>query len=67
MKKKSVPIVEFVSRGRVVSTVNVNMTTSGDVIRIGLSVEPSTRVGRPLPDWPEALSLRGGASPDRRN
>lgn len=63
-ERVSTPIIEFVNDNHVVSTLNVTLSERGNTIIIDLDVVPSTRVGRPLPDWPKALSLRG--DPDQR-
>ncbi len=55
---RDVPVLEFVRYGERVSTVNVRMRKQGDRIKVSFRVVPVTRVGRSLPDWPEALSLR---------
>lgn len=53
-----VPVVEFVEAGSVVSVVSVEMSATPDTIDLTIHVTPVTRIGRALPDWPEALSLR---------
>ena len=52
------PIVEFLQHGERVATVNVRLSFAGGAVRLSLHTVPATRLGRSLPDWPRALSLR---------
>ena len=56
------PILEFLHSGQSVCAVYLKLTLHYDsgVLCLGFetTVEPVTRIGRTLPDWPRALSLR---------
>ncbi len=66
VRVRDVPVVEFVRYGERVSTVNVRLGCSGLGYSLSLFVVPVTRVGRSLPDWPRALSLKPDVG-ERRN
>ncbi len=53
------PIVEYVTKASgTVATVNVRLAYCAGSFRLSLHTVPATRVGRTMPDWPRALSLR---------
>ena len=54
----STPIIEFIQHGEPVATVNVRLCFARGAVRIRPHTVPTTRLGRVLPDWPRALSLR---------
>ena len=54
----STPIIEFIQHGQPVGTVNVRLVFAGGAVRISLHTVPASRIGRSLPDWPRALSLK---------
>ena len=56
------PIFEFLHHGQTVCAVYLTLTLRyrSGALQLGFetTVEPVTRIGRTLPDWPRALSLR---------
>ena len=52
------PLFCFLLVGETVCTVNLHMHWRGRALHFELSAVPVTHVGRSLPDWPRALSLR---------
>ena len=63
---REVPVVEFISNGERVGTVNARIEHRPGRFEVSVFTVPVTRVGRTLPDWPEALSLKPD-SEKRRN
>ena len=65
-----IPILEFLHSGQTVCAVYLKLTLHyrSGVLQLGFktTVEPVTRVGRTLPDWPRALSLKPDLD-ERRN
>ncbi len=55
---RDVPVLEFVRYGERVSTVNARIVHRPGRLEVSVYVVPVTRVGRTLPDWPRALSLK---------
>ena len=60
------PVLEFVRYGERVSTVNARIVHRPGRLEVSVYVVPVTRVGRSLPDWPRALSLKPDVG-ERRN
>ena len=58
MPTQGIPILGFLLFGETVSALNLHVRLEAGVIRFSLKVTPVTRIGRALPDWPQALSLR---------
>jgi len=56
------PILEFLHSGQAVCAVYLKLTLRyrSGALQLGFetTVKPVTRIGRTLPDWPRALSLR---------
>ncbi len=56
------PILEFLHSGQTVCAVYLRLTLryANGALCLGFetTVKPVTRIGRTLPDWPRALSLR---------
>ena len=56
------PILEFLHSGQTVCAVYLRITLRhrSGALQLGFetTVKPVTRIGRTLPDWPRALSLR---------
>ena len=57
-KVREVPVLEVIRVGETVSVVKMRLEKKGLGVKVSFRGVPVTRVGRTLPDWPEALSLR---------
>ena len=55
---RSVALMEIWEHGERKGVVKMKVEYRGGGFHVGVVVEGATRVGRALPDWPEALSLR---------
>jgi len=55
---RETPVLEFVRVGETVAVVKMKLEKVGLGVKVSFRGVPVTRVGRSLPDWPEALSLR---------
>ena len=54
----STPILDILHAGETVSTVLFNLHAEPGGFVFYFSVVPASRIGRSLPDWPRALSLK---------
>ena len=57
VRHANIPIVEYYLQGECVSTVNVELSCGEGGFQVVVHAVPVTRIGRSLPDWPQALSL----------
>ena len=55
---RDTPVVEFIFNGDRVGAVNARIEHRPGRLEVSVYTVPVTRIGRTLPDWPEALSLR---------
>ena len=63
---RDTPVVELIMNGESVGLVNARIEHRPGRLEVSVYTVPVTRIGRTLPDWPEALSLRPDVE-ERRN
>ena len=63
---RDTPVVELIMNGERVSTFNARIEHRPGRLEVSVYAVPVTRIGRTLPDWPRALSLKPEVM-ERRN
>ena len=55
---RDTPVVEILANGESVGVVNARIEHRPGRLEVLIYAVPVTRIGRTLPDWPRALSLK---------